>query len=89
MAEVNDIQQRFQVELLKKSILSQILDGKAAERLGRIKVANPTFASQIENYLFTLYQTGKLNKQIDDITLRQLLEKLSDMQRNDIKIIRK
>ena len=65
-----------QFEALKKEILRKILTKSALERLGRIKLANPVLATQLELYLFQVYQSGQLKGSIDDRKLKQILSVL-------------
>ncbi|OGI12073.1 hypothetical protein A3K64_01885 [Candidatus Micrarchaeota archaeon RBG_16_36_9] len=74
-------------DAMKKEAMRKILTKEAIERLGRVRVANPIVATQLEIYLFQLYQTGKLTETIDDKRLKQILEVLSPERK--IKIRRK
>lgn len=75
-------------EAVKKDVMRKILTKEAIERIGRIRVANPLVATQLEVYLFQLYQSGKLKEAIDDKKLKQILEVLVP-ERKKIKIKRK
>jgi programmed cell death protein 5 len=75
-------------EAVKKEALRKILTKDALERIGRIRVANPLIATQLELYLFQLYQSGKLNGTIDDSKLKQILEVLVP-EKKKVKIKRK
>jgi programmed cell death protein 5 len=82
-------QQRADVmEAQRQNILRGILTPEARERLGRVKMAYPDVAGQVEDQLVMLAQSGRLNRMIDDETLRDLLARLVP-QRRDIKIQRK
>jgi len=72
----------------KKAVLRQILTTEARERLGRIKVARPDVAENIENQLILLAQSGQLKNKINDEQLRELLSQLIPKKR-DIKIRRR
>ena len=65
-----------QFEALKKETLRKILTKSALERLGRIKLANPVLATQLELYLFQVYQSGQLKGTIDDRKLKHILSVL-------------
>jgi len=80
--------QKKEFEEQKKAILRKILTTEARERLGRIKVARPEIAENIENQLIMLAQSGRLKNKINDEQLRELLSKLIPKKR-DIKIERK
>jgi programmed cell death protein 5 len=81
-------EQRRQVELQRRLVLKQILTPKARERLTTLRLARPELATVIENQLLQLLQTGRLVKQVDDKTLKELLAKLGARKR-EIKIKRR
>jgi programmed cell death protein 5 len=81
-------EQQKQFEEQKKQFLRSILTTKARERLGRIRVARPEFAEEIERQLFILVQSGRLKNKINDEQLRILLSKLLPKKR-DINIRRR
>ncbi|MFQ5985986.1 MAG: DNA-binding protein [Thermoplasmata archaeon] len=62
-----------QAQAQRQAVLRQILQPEARERLGRITLAYPDLAQDIENRLIALAQSGRINKAIDDATLRQIL----------------
>ncbi len=72
----------------RQAILRQILAPEARERLGRITLAYPQLAQDIENRLIALAQSGKISSVIDDATLRQILRAIVPKKR-DINIERR
>jgi len=72
-------------ENLKKEVMRKILTKEALERLGRVRMAKPLVAAQIEMYLFQLYQAGKLTETVDDKKLKQILEVLTPQRKIKIK----
>jgi len=80
--------QRQEFEEQKKMILRSILTAEARERLGRVKIARPEIAENIENQLILLVQQGQLKNKINDEQLRMLLSKVIPRKR-DIKIRRR
>ena len=72
----------------RQSILRQILSPEARERMARLKIARAEFAEAVENQLIMLAQSGKLQAQIDDASLVQILERLTPEKR-EITIKRK
>lgn len=80
--------QNQEFEEQKKQIRRAILTTQARERLGRIKVARPEMAEEIEKQLILLAQSGRLKNKINDEQLCILLSKLIPKKR-DIKIKRR
>jgi programmed cell death protein 5 len=72
-------------ESMKKEVLRKILTKEAVERMGRVKLANPLVAAQLEMYLFQLAQSGQLNEMIDDAKLKQILSVLIPLRKIRIK----
>ena len=56
--------------------MMKILTKDAFERLSRVKISNPSVATQLELYLTQVYQTGQLNDTITDEKLKQILSVL-------------
>ena len=80
--------QKKELEERRRTILRSILTTQAKERLGRIKVARPEMAGEIENQLIMLAHGGRLKNKINDEQLRMLLSKIIPKKR-DIKIERR
>ena len=72
-------------EIMKKEAMRRILTKEALERLGRVKLANPLVASQLEMYLFQLNQSGQLREMIDDARLKQILSVLMPVRKTKIR----
>ena len=83
-----DQQYREQVQAQRQQVLRQILTPEARERLGRIELAYPELKESIENQLIALAQSGRVQRMIDDVTLRQILERVIPRKR-EIKIERR
>lgn len=77
-----------QARAQRQAVLRQILTPEARERLGRITLAYPDLARDIENRLITLAQSGRINSVIDDKSLRQILRAIIPRKR-DINIERR
>ena len=80
--------QARQVASQRQSILRQILTPEARERLGRIELAYPEVAESVESQLVALAQSGRVQSQIDDRTLQDILRRVVPKKR-DIKIERR
>jgi programmed cell death protein 5 len=72
----------------RAEILRRILTPEARERLGRIRLAKPEVANSVEQQLISLASSGRLQRQVDDATLRALLERVMP-ERREIKITRR
>ncbi|MEF8832392.1 MAG: DNA-binding protein [Candidatus Thermoplasmatota archaeon] len=77
-----------QMEAQKKAMLRKVMTPDARERLGRVKMARPELAEQIESQIIALAQRGGTQEKIDDDTLKKLLKKLSG-QKKEINIKRR
>ncbi len=64
------------VEAQRQNILRGILTPEARERLGRLKIAYPDVAGQVEDRIIMLAQSGRLNTMIDDPTLKEILARV-------------
>ncbi|MEE9563326.1 MAG: DNA-binding protein [Nitrosopumilaceae archaeon] len=82
--QVNDTE----IEAKKEQILKQLLAPDARLRLNNIKMVKPELANLVENYLIGMITQGKLNSQISDDQLKQILLSLQQPKR-DFKITRR
>ena len=80
--------QMKRIEDQKQTILRSILTPQARERLGTVKIAHPEVARLVEDQLIALASSGRLDREIDDDMLRQILRKLAPNKR-EITIERK
>ncbi|KAL4973757.1 PDCD5-related protein [Aspergillus desertorum] len=82
--EDNQDEQRKNVEAERRAtILNQILEPEAADRLGRIRLVKESRATDIENRLIMLAQTGQLRQKVTEDQLKQLLNAVAENQRKD------
>jgi len=75
-------------EAERTDALRRILTPEARERLARIRLAKPDVASSVEQQLLQLAASGRLQRQVDDATLRALLERIMP-ERREISITRR
>jgi programmed cell death protein 5 len=75
-------------EAERAEVLRRVMTPEARERLGRIRLAKPDIAAAVEQQVFSLAASGRLQRQIDDATLRALLERLMP-ERREINITRR
>ncbi|EAA35279.3 DNA-binding TFAR19-related protein [Neurospora crassa] len=62
----------------RKAMLNQILMPEAADRLGRIRLVKEERATDIENRLMMLAQTGQLRSKVTEEQLKELLNAVAD-----------
>ena len=91
MSDPSDEQSRQpteeQINAQKEIMLKQILSSEARLRLNNVKMVKPELANLVENYLIGLSTQGKIQGQITDEQLKQIL--LSAQQpKRDFKINR-
>jgi programmed cell death protein 5 len=80
----DEMLQVAQLEAARKTLLTKVLDREAVERLGRVRMANPMLATQLEAYLVQLYQAGQLKETITDEKLKQILDVLTAKKKTKI-----
>jgi len=76
-------EQRRESEDRRATILNQILDPAAADRLGRIRLVKESRAIDIENRLIMLAQTGQLRQKVTEDQLKELLNAVAESQRKE------
>ena len=62
-----------QINAQKEIMLKQILSSEARLRLNNVKMVKPELANLVENYLIGLSTQGKIQGQITDDQLKQIL----------------
>lgn len=77
-----------EVSTLKDNALKTLLTAEARLRLNNVKMVKPDLATMVENYLLGLASQGRLNSQISDDQLKQILLSIQQPKR-DFKINRK
>ena len=77
MSDPSDEQSRQpteeQINAQKEIMLKQILSSEARLRLNNVKMVKPELANLVENYLIGLSTQGKIQGQITDEQLKQIL----------------
>ena len=72
---------------MKEQALRTLLSPQARLRLTNVRMVKPELASMVENYLIGMASQGKLNTQISDEQLKQILQSIQQPKR-DFKINR-
>ncbi|KAK0628663.1 PDCD5-related protein, partial [Bombardia bombarda] len=62
----------------RQSMLNQILEPEAADRLGRIRLVKESRATEVENRLLMLAQSGQLLQKVTETQLKELLNAVAD-----------
>ena len=76
-----------EVASMKEQALRTLLSPQARLRLTNVRMVKPEFAAMVENYLIGMASQGKLNTQITDEQLKQILQSIQQPKR-DFKINR-
>lgn len=78
-----DIQQaqREAAEQQKQAMLKQHLTDGARKRLNSVKMSRPQHGKQIEQQLLALVQSGRIQQQIDEDMMKELLRELQPDQK--------
>jgi programmed cell death protein 5 len=75
-------------EAERAELLRRLLTPEARERLGRIRLAKPDVAQSVEQQIIALAGSGRLQRAIDDDTLRAILARIMP-ERRETKITRR
>jgi len=76
MEEKKREEERAAAEVEKVLILRQILTPEARSRLANLRLIRPQLVAALENYLISLYQMGRITRQITDDELKRMLARL-------------
>ncbi len=91
MSEPNPSDERrpdeAEISSMKEQALRTILSPQARLRLTNVRMVKPELASIVENYLIGMASKGKLNTQVTDDQLKQILQSIQQPKR-DFKINR-
>lgn len=62
---------------IKSSMLSQLLEVEARERLSRVRIVRPERANSVEQYIMKLYSMGQITKKLTEQDIVQILDGIS------------
>jgi programmed cell death protein 5 len=68
--------QQEQAEAQRKAVLRQHLTDGARKRLNTVKMSKPQFGEKVEQQVVALAQSGRLQGQIDEEKMKDLLSEL-------------
>ncbi|KAH8171619.1 double-stranded DNA-binding domain-containing protein [Sarocladium implicatum] len=74
----DDGQKQQKQEEARQHMLNQILHPEAADRLGRIRLVKEQRATDVENRLIMLAQSGQLRQKVTEAQLKDLLNAVAD-----------
>lgn len=75
-SQQEEAERRRQYEAQIHSVLMQILEPEARERLNTIKLTKPDFARSVEQQLVSLAQSGRIKNKISDEQLKVILKQV-------------
>ena len=81
-------QKESDVSAQKEHILKQLLSSEARLRLNNVRMVKPDLANLVENYLISMASQGKIQSQVTDDQLKQILMSIQQPKR-DFKINRR
>ncbi|KAF9374596.1 hypothetical protein CPB97_012010 [Podila verticillata] len=78
---------KSQMEEMRRTMLIQILDGEARERLSRIAIVKADKARAVEDLLIRMAQGGQVRSKITEKQLIELLEQVNQQTKHETKIV--
>ena len=87
-AREEELARQQQVDSQIRTVLMEILEPEARERLNTIKLTRPDFARGVEQQLVMLAQSGRIRQRISDEQLKTILVQLTPSKK-DFRITRK
>ena len=79
-------QKELEVKMMQERVLRVLLTPESRQRLNNIRMVKPDLAKGVEEYLISMGSQGRLNKEITDEELKQILVTLQGQQKRDFKI---
>jgi programmed cell death protein 5 len=85
---VEENKRNAEAQAQRQAVLRAILTPEARERLAALRMTRPELVADVEQQLLMLASQGRINKQIDDKTMKDLLFRIAPKKR-EITIERK
>ncbi len=85
---IEDNRRNAEAQAQRQAVLRSILTPEARERLAALRMARPELVADVEQQLLMLASQGRINRQIDDRTMKDLLLRIAPKKR-EITIERK
>ncbi|KAI8911289.1 hypothetical protein PhCBS80983_g01258 [Powellomyces hirtus] len=82
-----EAEKKSQMEEMRRTMLFQILDNQARERLARIKIVKGDKARAVEDLLIRMAQSGQIRSKVNETTLIGLLEQINEANQKETKIV--
>ncbi|KAF9282601.1 Programmed cell death protein 5 [Linnemannia elongata] len=82
-----EMAKKSQMEEMRRTMLIQILDGEARERLSRIAMVKADKARAVEDLLIRMAQGGQVRAKITEKQLIELLEQVNQQTKSETKIV--
>ena len=83
-----EIRRREAEAAMRQRVLMVVLDPQARQRLMNIRMVKPDLAAAVENYLISAASSGRINRPLSDVELKQLLLRIQQPKK-DFKIERR
>ncbi|VEU19736.1 DEKNAAC100861 [Brettanomyces naardenensis] len=64
-----------------QSMVEQILEAEAKERLSRVRLVKPERAKAVEGYLLRMYQSGAIRRKVNEEQIVDILEQVASDER--------
>jgi programmed cell death protein 5 len=78
--------QQEEAEQKKEALLKQNLSEEARRRLNTVQMAKPEFGEKVEQQIIALIQSGRVQEEIDESTMKKILEEMSEEESDDYDI---
>ncbi|CAG8662303.1 3852_t:CDS:2, partial [Paraglomus brasilianum] len=86
-SSAEDAEKKREMEETRQTMLVQILDNEARERLARISMVKADKARGVEDLLLRMAQTGQLRGKVSESQLIDLLEQINQQAKPETRIV--